>query len=73
MALNFSGVRVSDSGRRTFVLMARFPRNPKNPTRVALGTYPTMSLADAREKASRWTPACSNTYCLSLNKRLESP
>ncbi len=48
------GVRVSDSGRRTFVLMARFPRNPKNPTRVALGTYPTMSLADAREKASRW-------------------
>jgi len=48
------GVRVSDSGRRTFVLMARFPRNPKNPTRVALGAYPTMSLADAREKASRW-------------------
>jgi integrase len=48
------GVRVSDSGRRTFVLMARFPRNPKNPTRVALGTYPTMTLADAREKASRW-------------------
>jgi integrase len=48
------GVRVSDTGRRTFVLMARYPRNPSHPQRVALGTYPTMSLADAREKASRW-------------------
>jgi integrase len=48
------GVRVSDTGRRTFVLMARYPRNPSHPQRVALGTYPTMSLANAREKASRW-------------------
>jgi len=48
------GVRVSYEGRKTFVLMARYPRNPNNPQRVALGTYPTMSLAEAREKAARW-------------------
>jgi integrase len=47
-------VRVSYEGRKTFVLVARYPRNPKNPQRVALGTYPTMSLAEAREKAARW-------------------
>lgn len=48
------GVRVSYKGRKTFVLMARYPRNPNNPQRVALGTYPTMSLAEAREKAAHW-------------------
>jgi integrase len=46
-------VRVMGSGERTFVLLARYGRNA-NPTRRALGSYPVMSLAEAREKAIRW-------------------
>jgi hypothetical protein len=33
------GVRVSESGRRTFILVARYPDKPANPTRRALGEY----------------------------------
>ena len=47
------GVRVSETGRRTFVLVARYPGSP-NPTRRALGEYPALSLAEAREKAKTW-------------------
>jgi Arm DNA-binding domain len=47
------GVRVSDTGRRTFVLAARYPGS-ENPTRRSLGIYDKMSLADAREKAREW-------------------
>ncbi|HET7381368.1 MAG TPA: Arm DNA-binding domain-containing protein, partial [Pseudolabrys sp.] len=47
------GVRVSDTGRRTFVLMARYPGS-KNPARRALGVYDKMSLEEAREKARGW-------------------
>jgi integrase len=47
------GVRVSDTGRRTFVLMARYPGS-KNPSRRALGVYDEMSLEEAREKAREW-------------------
>jgi integrase len=47
------GVRVSDTGRRTFVLTARYPGS-KNPTRRALGVYDAMSLEEAREKARAW-------------------
>jgi hypothetical protein len=47
------GVRVSDKGQRTFVLIARYPGSD-NPTRRALGEYPTLSLADARDKARHW-------------------
>jgi integrase len=46
-------IRVSDKGQRTFVLIARFPGS-NNPTRRALGEYPTLSLADARDKARQW-------------------
>lgn len=46
--------RVMPSGERSFVLLARFPKNPKHPTRRALGTYPVLSLADARAKAIEW-------------------
>lgn len=46
-------VRVMPSGQRTFVLLARFPSSP-NPTRRALGSYPVLSLEDAREKAVAW-------------------
>jgi hypothetical protein len=34
------GVRVSDKGTKTFVLMARYPGS-SNPTRRAIGHYPT--------------------------------
>src|SRR5262249_19786945 len=47
------GVRTSKTGRRTFVLMARYPGS-KNPTRRALGNYPELSLEEAREKARGW-------------------
>jgi len=46
------GVRVAPSGRKTFVLMARFGR--KNPTRRAIGVYGAITLADARGKAREW-------------------
>jgi hypothetical protein len=47
------GVRVSDTGRRTFVLTARYPGS-KNPTRRKLGVYDRVSLEEAREKARGW-------------------
>ena len=47
------GVRMSGSGRRTFVLMARYPGSG-NPTRRAIGVYDEISLADARAKAVDW-------------------
>jgi integrase len=47
------GVRTSKTGRRTFVLMARYPGS-SNPTRRRLGTYPELTLAEAREKAKCW-------------------
>jgi integrase len=46
-------VRVMGSGERTFVLLARYSRDA-NPTRRALGSYPVMTLAQAREKAIWW-------------------
>jgi integrase len=46
------GVRVSDTTKR-FVLVARFPGSP-NPTRRTIGEYPTISLAEAGEKARSW-------------------
>src|SRR6516162_3954519 len=46
-------VRVNDEGRKSFVLIARFPGSP-NPTRRALGEYPTMTLERARAEARRW-------------------
>jgi integrase len=47
------GVRVSDTGRRTFILLTRFPGS-SNPTRRALGEYGAITLAEAREKAADW-------------------
>jgi integrase len=47
------GVRVSDTGRKTFVLAARYPGS-NNPTRRALGQYGPLSLEKARTKASEW-------------------
>jgi integrase len=45
-------VRVSPLGKKTFVLVSRYGTN--NPTRRALGTYPDMSLSEARERAREW-------------------
>jgi integrase len=47
------GVRVTDKGQRTFILISRY-RGSKNPTRRALGEYPTLTLEKAREKARIW-------------------
>jgi integrase len=47
------GVRVSDTGRKTFVLTARYPGS-RNPTRRALGHYGPMTLEEAHEKARGW-------------------
>jgi integrase len=44
------GLRVSAGGRKTWVAMYRH-RNAKR--RLTLGTYPVLSLADAREKAAK--------------------
>ena len=44
------GLRVSASGRRAWVLMFRV-RGEKRLRRATLGTYPTLTLADAREMA----------------------
>ena len=37
------GVRVSEVGQKTFILIARYPGST-NPTRRALGEYPSLSL-----------------------------
>jgi integrase len=47
------GARVTDKGKVTFILLARYAGS-SNPTRRALGEYPTDTLADAREKARQW-------------------
>jgi integrase len=47
------GVRVLDSGRRTFVLVTRYPGS-NNPTRRALGEYGELTLEKARDKARGW-------------------
>lgn len=47
------GVRMSPTGRKTFVLMTRYPGS-HNPTRRALGTYGELTLEEAREKAREW-------------------
>ena len=46
-------VRVTDKGRKTFVLVARFPGST-NPTRRAIGQYPAIGLKDARETGKSW-------------------
>jgi integrase len=46
-------VRVSDTGRRSFVLVKRFPGSA-NPVPRSIGTYGAISLEDARDKAREW-------------------
>lgn len=47
-------LRVTAQGHRSFVLIARFPLNPKNPTRRLLGNHGQITLDQAREKARVW-------------------
>jgi len=47
-------LRVTAAGHRSFVLIARYPMKPKNPTRRALGDYGELSLEKAREQAREW-------------------
>lgn len=48
------GVRISDTGRKTFVLAARYPGS-NNPTRRALGVYQRpLTLEAAHKKARTW-------------------
>jgi integrase len=44
------GVRVTDKGRRTFIIMRRLP-GARLPVRHALGEYPIVELKTARERA----------------------
>lgn len=44
------GVRVSDKGRKTFIVYRRRAGEPR-PVRIALGTYPLLTLEKARERA----------------------
>lgn len=46
-------VRVSETGRKTFVLLGRFPGS-RNPTRRSLGLYGALTLEQARNKARDW-------------------
>jgi hypothetical protein len=47
-------LRVTEKGHKSFVLLARYPTHPANPTRRALGTYGAIILDGARDKARRW-------------------
>jgi integrase len=47
-------LRVTHRGHKSFVLIARYPSNPRNPTRRALGDVGAIGLDEARQKARRW-------------------
>ncbi len=47
------GLRVTDRGNKSYVLLARFPGSP-NPTRRALGTVGELKLDEARIRAREW-------------------
>lgn len=47
-------LRVTSTGHRSFNLITRYPTNPKNPTRRALGEFGEISLDQARERAREW-------------------
>jgi integrase len=47
------GVRVTETGAKSFVLATRYP-GAKNPTRRALGSYGALMLEQARGKAREW-------------------
>jgi integrase len=48
------GVRVTDTGSKSYVFVARYPSAPKHPAPRALAEVGEMTLADARDKARDW-------------------
>jgi integrase len=46
-------VRIGSAGQKTFVVIARFPGS-SNPTRRRIGSYPAMSLEQARSTTRTW-------------------
>lgn len=61
-------LRVTDRGHKSFVLIARYPANPRNPTRRALGDYGALTLDAARAKARAWLELISR----GLDPRVEA-
>src|SRR5262245_23383716 len=47
------GVRVTDTGAKSFVLATRYPGST-NPARRSLGAYGELTLEQARTKARQW-------------------
>jgi integrase len=53
------GVRITDTGQRTFVLVVRYPGD-HNPSPRALGSYGAMTLEAARIKGRKWLAHIAN-------------
>jgi len=53
------GVRVTDTGTKTFVLVVRYPGD-RHPTPRALGSYGAMTLEAARTKGREWLALIGN-------------
>jgi integrase len=53
------GVRVTDTGQKTFVLVVRYPGG-RHPTPRALGVYGAMTLEAARAKGREWLALIGN-------------
>ena len=47
-------LRVTDRGHKSFILAARYPMHPKNPTRRAFGMVGSLTVNTACDKARRW-------------------
>jgi integrase len=47
-------LRVTSGGTKAWVLSARFPSNPRNPTLRRIGPWPDIKLDEARDVAVRW-------------------
>src|SRR5262249_48055839 len=48
------GLRVTDTGAKSFVLVARYAGKSSNPARRTLGSYGALTLEQARNKAREW-------------------
>jgi integrase len=48
------GVRVTDTGHRTFILRIRYHGSASSPSRREIGICDVITLTDAREKARQW-------------------
>jgi integrase len=48
------GVRVTDTGHRTFILRIRYHGSASSPSRREIGACTDITLTEAREKARRW-------------------